>query len=54
MSWVAIAIGDILLQTTDGRQLALRQVARPTADPARILASLGLKMPERLSNDRIL
>ena len=49
-----VAIGDILLQTTDGRQLALRQVARPTADPARILASLGLKMPERLSNDCIL
>jgi len=49
-----IAVGDILLETTDGRQLALRRVARPTAEPARILASLGLKLPEPLSNDRVL
>ena len=49
-----VVVGDILLETTDGRQLALRRVARPTAEPARILASLGLKLPERLSNDRIL
>jgi transposase len=49
-----VAVGDILLDTTDGRQLALRRVARPTAEPARILASLGLKLPERLSDDRVL
>jgi transposase len=49
-----VAVGDILLETTDGRQLALRRVARPTAEPARILASLGLKLPERLSDDRLL
>jgi hypothetical protein len=49
-----VAVGDILLETTDGRQIALRRVARPTAEPARILASLGLKRPERLSNDRVL
>jgi transposase len=49
-----IAVGDILLETTDGRKLALRRVARPTAEPARILASLGLKLPERLSDDRVL
>jgi transposase len=49
-----VTVGDILLETTDGRQLALRRVARPTAEPARILASLGLKLPERLSNDRVL
>ena len=49
-----VAVGDILLETTDGRHLALRRVARPTAEPARILASLGLKLPERLSNDRVL
>jgi hypothetical protein len=49
-----VAVGDILLETTDGRQLALRRVARPTAEPARILAALGLKLPERLSDDRIL
>ena len=49
-----VAVGDILLETTDGRTLALRRVARPTAEPARILASLGLKLPERLSDDRVL
>jgi transposase len=49
-----VAVGDILLETTDGRQLVLRRVARPTAEPARILASLGLKLPERLSDDRVL
>jgi transposase len=49
-----VAVGDILLETTDGRQLALRRVARPTAEPARILASLGLKLPERLSDNRVL
>jgi hypothetical protein len=49
-----VVVGDILLETTDGLQLALRRVARPTAEPARILASLGLKLPERLSNDRVL
>ena len=49
-----VAVGDILLETTDGKTLALRRVARPTAEPARILASLGLKLPERLSNDRLL
>ena len=47
-------VGDILLETTDARTLALRRVARPTAEPARILASLGLKLPERLSDDRLL
>jgi transposase len=49
-----VAIGDILLETTDGRTLALRRVARPTAEPARILASLGLQLPQRLSDDRVL
>jgi transposase len=49
-----VAIGDILLETTDGRQLALRRVARPKDEPARILATLRLEMPERLSNDRVL
>jgi hypothetical protein len=49
-----ILSGDILLGTTDGRQLALRRVARPTAEPARILEGLGLRLPERLSDDRVL
>jgi transposase len=51
----AIQIGDILMETTDGRQLALRRVARPTEEPARILAALHLTLPERLASpDRIL
>jgi transposase len=51
----AIKIGDILMKTTDGRQLALRRVAHPEGEPARILEALKLTMPERLINpDRIL
>jgi transposase len=49
-----IQIGDILLNTADGRQLALRRVARPTGEQARILAALKLNLPERLSPDRLL
>jgi hypothetical protein len=49
-----IAIGDILLETTDGQKLALRRVARPMAEQKRILGALGLEIPERLSQDRIL
>jgi transposase len=49
-----LQIGDILLETTDGQRLALRRVARPDAEQKRILAGLGLEIPERLSADRIL
>ena len=49
-----IHIGDILLQTTEGQQLALRRVARPDAEQKRILAALQLEIPERLSPDRLL
>jgi transposase len=49
-----IAIGDILLETTEGQQLALRRVARPQGDQKRILEALGLEIPERLSPDRLL
>jgi transposase len=49
-----IQIGDIVLETTDGRQLLLRRVARPDAEQKRILAALRLELPERLSADRIL
>jgi transposase len=49
-----IKIGDILLETTQGQQLALRRVARPDAEQARILAALQLELPERLSPDRLL
>jgi hypothetical protein len=49
-----IQIGDILLETTTGQTLALRRVARPNAEQARILAGLNLSLPERLSPDRLL
>ena len=49
-----LQIGDILLDTTDGRKLALRRVARPNAEQARILSALQLDLPERLSPDRLL
>ena len=49
-----LQIGDILLETTTGQQLALRRVARPNAEQQRILEALQLKMPERLSADRLL
>jgi transposase len=49
-----IQIGDILLETTAGQQLALRRVARPNAEQQRILEGLGMQLPERLSADRLL
>ena len=49
-----LKIGDIILETTDGRQLLLRRVARPDAEQKRILAALKLELPERLSPDRLL
>jgi transposase len=49
-----IQIGDIQLETTDGQMLALRRVAQPNAEQARILKALGLEIPERLSPDRLL
>jgi transposase len=50
-----LKIGDILMSTSDGRQLALRRVARPDPSQARILDALKLVLPERLETpDRIL
>jgi transposase len=49
-----IKIGDIVMETTQGQQLALRRVARPDAEQKRILTALQLEIPERLSADRLL
>jgi hypothetical protein len=49
-----IQMGDIHLPTTDGRELVLRRVARPTGEAQRILAALGLELPKRLSTDHVL
>jgi hypothetical protein len=51
----AIEIGNILMSTTDGRQLAQRRVARSGPDQTQILSALELTLPERLAQpDRIL
>ena len=47
-----VQIGDILLETVEGRKLRLRRVARPNAEQAEIIAALGLCLPERLCADR--
>lgn len=47
-----VQIGDILLETTEGRILRLRRVARPNAEQAQLLAALKLTLPERLVADR--
>jgi hypothetical protein len=49
-----LQIGDIQVETTDGRMLALRRVARPNTEQTRILSALQLELPDRLSPDRIL
>ena len=43
-----IQIGDILLETVDGRNLVLRRIARPNPEQAELLAALKLELPERL------
>jgi transposase len=47
-----VQIGDILLETVEGRKLRLRRVARPSAEQAEIIAALGLTLPERICADR--
>ena len=46
-----VQIGDILLETVDGRKLRLRRVARPQPEQAELLAALKLSLPERLCHD---
>jgi transposase len=47
-----VQIGDILLETVEGRKLRLRRVARPGAEQAEIIAALGFTLPERICADR--
>jgi hypothetical protein len=47
-----VQIGDILLETVEGRKLRLRRVARPNPEQAEIVAALGLSLPERICADR--
>lgn len=47
-----VQIGDIMLETIEGRKLRLRRVARPNAEQAEIIAALGLTLPEQICADR--
>jgi transposase len=47
-----VHIGDILLETVEGRKLRLRRVVRPNAEQAEIITGLDLSLPERICADR--
>jgi hypothetical protein len=40
---------DIVLPTTDAREIRLRRVATPHPDQQRLLAQLGITLPERFN-----
>ena len=46
-----IQSADIVLPTTDGRQIRLRRVTTPSAEQKSLLATLGMTLPERLDFD---
>ena len=39
---------DIVLPTTDGREIRLRRITEPTAEQKSLIHQLGLSLPERL------
>jgi transposase len=41
---------DIVLPTTDGREIRLRRITEPTAEQKSLLHQLGLSLPERLNS----
>ena len=43
---------DIVLPTTDGREIRLRRVTTPTAEQKQLLDQLGITLPSRLNSDR--
>jgi transposase len=42
---------DVVLPTTDGREIRLRRITVPSAEQKALLAQLGLRLPERLEFD---
>jgi len=44
--------GDIVLPTTDGREIRLRRVTETTAEQKSLLDLLGVSLPDRLSFNR--
>ena len=43
---------DIVLPTTDGREIRLRRITEPTVDQKSLLQQLGLSLPDRLDRHR--
>jgi len=43
---------DIILPTTDGREIRLRRITEPTAEQKSLLQQLGLSLPERFEFNR--
>ena len=43
---------DIVLPTTDGREIRLRRITEPTAEQKSLLQQLGLNLPDRLESNR--
>src|SRR5438874_523628 len=43
---------DIVLPTTDGRQIRLRRITEPTAEQKSLLRQVGISLPEHLQLDR--
>src|SRR6202020_3042018 len=41
---------DIVLPTTDGREIRLRRITEPTAEQKSLRHGLGLRLPERLKS----
>jgi transposase len=44
--------GDIVLPTTDGREIRLRRITEPTAEQKSLLRQLGISLPEHLQFNR--
>lgn len=44
--------GDIVLPTTDGREIRLRRVTEPTAEQKSLLHQLGINLPDHLNFNR--
>jgi hypothetical protein len=43
---------DIVLPTTDGREIRLRRITEPTAEQKSLLRQLGISLPEHLRLQR--
>jgi transposase len=48
-----ITSADVVMPTTDGRELRIRCVVRPDSAQGQLLARLGLRLPERLRPTRL-